>query len=77
MTRRCSTSRSSIRPSSSCALAPLNDPAIYEEAERDWKGWWLRQAKELHWFKEPTEIVDESNPPFYKWFADGGSSTPL
>jgi acetyl-CoA synthetase len=49
----------------------LNDPAIYEEAEKDWKGWWLKQAKELHWFKEPSETVDDSNPPFYKWFTDG------
>ena len=31
----------------------------------------MKQAKELHWFKEPTEDVDESDPPFYKWFADG------
>jgi acetyl-CoA synthetase len=51
--------------------ALLNDPAIYDEAEKDWKGWWLKQAKELHWFKEPTETVDDSNPPFYKWFSDG------
>ncbi len=51
--------------------ATLSDPAVYGEAEKDWKGWWTRQAKELHWFKEPTEDVDESNPPFYKWFKDG------
>ncbi len=51
--------------------ALLNDPSVYDEAEKDWKGWWMKQAKELHWFKEPTEDVDESNPPFYKWFADG------
>jgi acetyl-CoA synthetase len=51
--------------------ALLSDPSIYEEAETDWKGWWVKQAKELHWFKEPTESVDESNPPFYKWFKDG------
>jgi len=31
----------------------------------------MKQAKELHWFKEPTEDVDESNAPFFKWFADG------
>lgn len=24
--------------------ALLSDPAIYEEAERDWQGWWARQA---------------------------------
>ena len=51
--------------------ALLNDPAVYDEAEQDWKGWWVKQAKELHWFKEPTEDLDDSNPPFYKWFADG------
>jgi acetyl-CoA synthetase len=51
--------------------ALLSDPAIYEEADGDWKGWWLRQAKELAWFKEPSETLDDSDPPFYKWFADG------
>src|SRR6201996_7707023 len=51
--------------------ALLNDPSIYEEAEKDWKGWWLKQAKELDWFKEPSETLDDSNPPFYKWFTDG------
>jgi acetyl-CoA synthetase len=51
--------------------ALLSDPSVYDEADKDWKGWWMKQAKELHWFKEPTEDVDESDPPFYKWFADG------
>ncbi len=51
--------------------ALLNDPSIYEEADGDWKGWWLRQAKELHWFKEPSDTLDDSDPPFYKWFSDG------
>jgi acetyl-CoA synthetase len=51
--------------------ALLTDKSVYEEAEKDWKGWWLKQAKELHWFKEPSETLDDSNPPFYKWFTDG------
>ncbi len=51
--------------------ALLTDPAIYEEADADWKGWWVKQARELHWFKDFTEVLDDSNPPFYKWFADG------
>jgi acetyl-CoA synthetase len=51
--------------------ALLSDPKVYEEADADWKGWWLKQAKELAWFKEPTKDVDDSNPPFYKWFEDG------
>src|SRR3954447_20898843 len=49
-----------------------SDPAIYEEAAADPEAWWMRQATELlDWVKEPTEGLDESNPPFYKWFADG------
>ncbi|HET9104842.1 MAG TPA: acetate--CoA ligase [Solirubrobacteraceae bacterium] len=51
--------------------ALLKDASVYDRAEEDWKGWWTEQAKTLHWFKEPTTDVDDSNPPFYKWFADG------
>ena len=52
--------------------ALLDDPAVYEEAAADPEAWWLRQATELlDWVEEPSEGLDESNPPFYKWFADG------
>ncbi len=52
--------------------ALLSDPAIYEEAGADPEAWWLEQAKQLlDWAQEPSEGLDESNPPFYKWFADG------
>jgi acetyl-CoA synthetase len=51
--------------------ALLSDPAVYEEAEADWQGWWASQARELHWFKQFDQVLDDSNPPFYKWFADG------
>jgi acetyl-CoA synthetase len=58
-------------PQSFTEHALLSDPKIYEEAEADWKGWWVKQSRELHWFKEPTKDLDDSNPPFYKWFEDG------
>jgi acetyl-CoA synthetase len=48
-----------------------NDPSIYEKANADPQGWWAEQAKDLHWFNEPSERLDDSNPPFYKWFSDG------
>ena len=51
--------------------ALLSDPKIYEEADADWKGWWVKQAKTLSWFKEPTKDLNDSDPPFYKWFEDG------
>ncbi len=58
-------------PESFVEHALLSDPKIYEEADADWKGWWMKQAKELHWFTEPTQDLNDSNPPFYKWFEDG------
>src|SRR5947209_4789236 len=51
--------------------ALLSDPAIYETAERDWQGWWAEQAGELDWFEPWEEVLDDSNPPFYKWFVGG------
>jgi acetyl-CoA synthetase len=45
---------------------------IYEMAEADWKGFWLQQALErVTWFKEPSQILDDTNHPFYQWFPDG------
>ena len=52
--------------------ALLTDPAIYEEAAADPEAWWMRQATELlEWAEEPTQGLDDSDPPFYRWFADG------
>ncbi len=47
-------------------------PGIHEEAADDYLAFWKRQALErISWFKEPTIVLDDSNPPFFKWFSDG------
>jgi len=51
--------------------ALLSDPKVYEQADADWKGWWVEQARQLDWFTEPTQDLNDSNPPFYRWFEDG------
>jgi acetyl-CoA synthetase len=51
--------------------ALLNDPAVYEEAARDPQAWWAGQAERLHWFEPWETVLDDSNPPFYKWFVGG------
>jgi acetyl-CoA synthetase len=53
------------------AQALLSDPAVYEEADRDPQAWWARQAEELDWFRGWDTVLDESDPPFYKWFVGG------
>ncbi|BAO83291.1 acyl-coenzyme A synthetase/AMP-(fatty) acid ligase [Serpentinimonas maccroryi] len=46
--------------------------ALCAEAERDYEGFWARLAREqLVWHKPFTQVLDESNKPFYKWFQDG------
>ena len=46
--------------------------ALCDEAEKDFHGFWSKRAKEnLVWAKPFTQVLDESNKPFYKWFADG------
>jgi acetyl-CoA synthetase len=46
--------------------------ALCDEAERDFEGFWGRLAKEnVLWSKPFTKVLDESNPPFFKWFPDG------
>ncbi len=38
----------------------------------DFKAFWQKEAlARISWFKEPAEVLDDSNPPFFKWFADG------
>src|SRR5215216_3338445 len=52
--------------------AHWNDDSVYEEAARDPEAWWARHATELlDWFEEPGQALDDSDPPLYKWFADG------
>ena len=58
-------------PEEFVAQANWNDPAIYEEAERDPQAWWAKLASDLHWFEPWDTVLDDSNPPFYKWFAGG------
>ena len=46
--------------------------ALCAEADKDFEGFWARLAREnLQWTKPFTRTLDESNAPFYQWFADG------
>ena len=56
--------------------ARISGMAAYEalcaEAQRDYEGYWARLACEnVVWSKPFTQVLDESNAPFYRWFADG------
>ncbi len=55
---------------------PNLDSKLHEQLMRraaaDPAGYWLDMAREhLRWVREPTESLDDSKPPFFKWFSDG------
>jgi acetyl-CoA synthetase len=45
--------------------------ALYKYSIADPEGFWGERASELDWFKKWDKVLDESNPPFYKWFVGG------
>ena len=32
---------------------------------------WQQAAQDIHWYQAPATVLDDSNPPFYRWFPDG------
>ena len=46
-----------------------------ERSLADPDGFWGQAAKQIDWYQAPTVILDTSNPPFYRWFADGVMNT--
>ena len=54
------------------ARAKVTDPAVHEQAAADAPAWWAGQARQrLHWQTPFQAVLDDSDPPFYTWFADG------
>jgi len=46
--------------------------ALCQQAEQDYEGFWAAQAKRLLSWKKPfTQVLNERNAPFFKWFEDG------
>lgn len=33
--------------------------------------WWEKWANEIFWFKKWSKVLDDSKPPFYRWFVGG------
>jgi acetyl-CoA synthetase len=59
-------------PSQEFTAQANGKPGIHEEAAADFEAFWKEQALgRVTWFTEPTEVLDDSNPPFFKWFKDG------
>lgn len=63
-------------PEAFAAKAHIGSREAYDklvaEAQQDHQSYWARLAREFITWKQPfTQVLDETNAPFFKWFEDG------
>jgi len=51
--------------------AQVSDDRLYREAAENRLTIWAKMAANLEWITKWEQVLDESNPPFYKWFING------
>ena len=53
-------------------------PSYHDEFARsiaDPDGFWGDQARLVDWIRRPNRVLDDSAPPFYRWFPDATLNT--
>lgn len=48
---------------------------LYARSLADPRGFWEEAAQDISWHKPWDNVLDDSNPPFYRWFAGGELNT--
>ncbi len=48
---------------------------VFDQSTTDPAGFWAQAAKAVTWTREPERILDDTNPPFYRWFPDAELNT--
>ena len=48
---------------------------VYKSWQDDPESFWMQAAGAIDWTKKPTKALDDSNPPMYRWYADGEANT--
>ncbi|MCB0194768.1 MAG: AMP-binding protein, partial [Anaerolineae bacterium] len=41
---------------------------VYAEWKADPQGFWAKAAEDIDWYEKWDKVLDDSNPPFYRWF---------
>lgn len=49
--------------------------SVYDRSMQDPDGFWREAAQDIHWYQQPTKILDDSRQPFYRWFVGGELNT--
>ena len=48
---------------------------LFNASIADPTAFWADAARAVTWTREPQRVLDDSNPPFYRWFPDGELNT--
>ena len=48
---------------------------LYEQSLRDPEAFWGEAAEDVRWYRRWDRVLDDSNPPFYRWFAGGRTNS--
>ncbi len=48
---------------------------VYGRSLSDGEAFWAEAAEDIHWYKKWDKVLDDSNPPFYRWFTGGEVNT--
>jgi propionyl-CoA synthetase len=48
---------------------------LFTQSIDDPESFWAAAAEDIHWFKKWDRVLDDSNPPFNKWFVGGQMNT--
>ncbi len=48
---------------------------VFDASIADPAGFWGQAAEEVSWTRAPKRILDDTNPPFYRWFPDAELNT--
>jgi propionyl-CoA synthetase len=48
---------------------------IFQKSIQDPEGFWAGAAESIDWYKKWDRVLDDSNPPFYRWFSGGEMNT--
>ncbi|MEW5813879.1 MAG: acetate--CoA ligase [Spirochaetota bacterium] len=57
------------------STAHIKDYArLFEQSLKEPEGFWSERAEELEWYRKWDKVLDDSNPPFFKWFIGGSTN---
>ena len=49
--------------------------SVYQFSLQDPEAFWAAAADEVHSYKKWERVLDDSDPPFYRWFTGGQVNT--